>query len=282
MKKASKFTDQVVPPKYIAAVELLKPIGSPKKSIFQQSLTDLKNLLGQNSLKKLDGFDKNKKQNSSIFQVFRYPRLCLRLVLLSLHWVAVNTLYYGLSFGAQMFKQDTHIYVLSQGLAGAAGATVGLFLLNFVGRKPSAIGILIFAGLCYLSCVFVLQISHIFSYNSSVESALILVITFSAKLSLEFLFVLCYLWTSDLMPTVIRTSGLGLAPSAARITGISLPFIGYLAYFGQAAPLLSYTALAFTVVICSLFLPESKGKLLPTTLSDGNTFGTEEDTQNRG
>jgi len=200
----------------------------------------------------------------SILDIFGYSRLTIRLILLAMHWVCANTMYYGLSFGAEMFNQNVYIFVMTQGVAGIIGSFLGLFALNFVGRRTLSCATLVFAGICYVACVFI-PLS---------ESGIILLITSSAKVSLELFFLICYLWTSDLMPTVIRTSGMGVASSMARITGLALPFVGYLSKFGSSVPLLFYCTMAFTVSILTLFLPESKGKKLPNTLEEGNNFGT--------
>ena len=268
MKKSAKLENEAIPADTEKLMISLSKIGKQKEKFADRIVTDFKNVFCLNT-----NFQKDSKspenehgndKNYSILDIRNYPRLAARLVFLAMHWVCVNTLYYGLSFGAEMFHQNVYVFVLTQGFAGLIGGIFGLFLLNFAGRKTLAIANLKFAGACYLACVFI-PLSKKF---------IILVITFSAKISLEFFFVLCYLWTSDLMPTVIRTSGIGLASSMARITGMALPFVGNLAVFGSAAPLIFYSCLAFFVIICSVFLPESRGQKLPNTLEEGNDFGT--------
>merc|ERR1711894_232333 len=122
----------------------------------------------------------------SIFDIFGYSRLSVRLILLAMHWVCANTMYYGLSFGAEMFNQNVYIFVMTQGVAGIIGSFLGLFALNFVGRRTLSCATLVFAGICYVACVFI-PLS---------ESGIILLITSSAKVSLELFFLICYLWTS--------------------------------------------------------------------------------------
>ena len=294
LEKAYKLSGQALPEETRETFDELIPKGLRKLSFLRRNIKDAKLVVGipngretvdqkgvrearqnghyesnlNNNKREIDlkeeKLTENVEKTYSIIDIFGYHRLSFRLMILAMHWVCANTMYYGLSFGAEMFDQNVYIFVMTQGIAGVIGSVLGFFMLNFIGRKYISVSTLVFAGICYIACIFI-PLS---------ESTVILLITSSAKVSLELFFLICYLWTSDLMPTVIRTSGMGVASSLARVTGLALPFVGSLEKFGRSVPMLFYCTLAFTVAILSLFLPESKGQKLPNSLEEGNNFGT--------
>ena len=211
-------------------------------------------------------------KTESIFRIYKHPRLLFRLSFLAIQWTCANALYYGLSFGAEMFQQNVYIFVMTQGVACVVGNILGFFLMNSFGRKTIGAITLLFAGVCYYACGFI----------SLSNTGIILTISFAAKISLEIYFMICYIWTSDLMPTVIRTSAIGTASLTARILGLALPFVENLGKFNESYPFMFFGSLALVTVICSLFLPESKGEKLPGTMEEGNSFAVRNKTSPNG
>ena len=237
--------------------------GRRKENFLKSLLSDCRRLL--NIDRKIAECNNSKTQPSkseTIVSIFRYPRLLFRLIVLSIHWSCANTLYYGLAFGADILKQNVYLYVFTQGLGGFIGSVLGFFTFKIFGRKTVSILSVVVSSICVMLCIFI----------PLTETYIILAITSLAKVTLELFFLLCYLWTADLMPTVIRASGMGVASSVARITGLALPFVGYLSKFGEAAPLVFYTSFGFLTAVLSLMLPESRGLKLPDTLDEGNKF----------
>eukprot|EP00301_Raphidiophrys_heterophryoidea_P021266 c5743_g1_i1.p2 GENE.c5743_g1_i1~~c5743_g1_i1.p2 ORF type:complete len:144 (+),score=40.07 c5743_g1_i1:509-940(+) len=75
---------------------------------------------------------------------------------------------------------------------------------------------------------------------------------------------LIFVYTSEVYPTALRASGLGLAASIARVTGILSPILGaLLLQQSLQAPLIMYSCAFFVASIVSLMFPlETAGRVL--------------------
>ena len=115
-----------------------------------------------------------------------------------------------------------------------------------------------------------------------------------------------YVYSAELFPTPVRNVGVSTGSCSARIGGILAPFIGQLViqtcscyYFkvmpfifvtvyyvdicnnnilfqsdiSKFIPLIIFGALSLLAGLLSLFLPETKGSILPQTLKEGEEFG---------
>lgn len=77
-----------------------------------------------------------------------------------------------------------------------------------------------------------------------------------------------YLFTGELYPTVLRNVGVGASVMFSRIGSMISPLIISLEEVHTALPLLILSAAAFTETILILPLPETKGTILPETVTD--------------
>ncbi|XP_014663311.1 PREDICTED: organic cation transporter protein-like [Priapulus caudatus] len=84
---------------------------------------------------------------------------------------------------------------------------------------------------------------------------------------------ICYLYSGELYPTVVRNIGLGSNSTWARVSAILAPYVALLGMYRREYPLLIFGVLAISAGIAALFLPETKDQELPETLEDGENFG---------
>ena len=81
-------------------------------------------------------------------------------------------------------------------------------------------------------------------------------------------FTLVYLITGELYPTNLRSQAIGSCSTAARIFGISAPFISKLACVWKPLPMLVLGLPSICIAFLVYILPETKHINLPQTLSD--------------
>ena len=264
---AARLSGVTLPKETEQALIDLSEIGVRKESFLKTVVTDFRrvfNFAEKTDKTTAENSDTDSKKQYSVIDIFKHRVLSIRMILLALHWVCVNCLFYAILFGASMFKQNVHVYALFQGFGSFSGCVLGILLLNFFGRKTMVIFCLNFAGLVFFTCIFIptsWQFTTLF-------------LAFVGKVVLQLFFQLCYQWTADLMPTVVRTSALGFGSLMARITGLAIPYIGLLSEIWTPLPLIFYSSFAFLVVVATLFLPETRGKRLPNTIEEGNVFCT--------
>jgi hypothetical protein len=79
-----------------------------------------------------------------------------------------------------------------------------------------------------------------------------------------------WLYTNELYPTNLRTQAIGTCSMIARLFGLSAPFIGVLAKVWQPLPLLALGIPVCLAGILASFLPETKGRTLPQTLTQAD------------
>ena len=90
----------------------------------------------------------------------------------------------------------------------------------------------------------------------------------------KFVFQMVWLYTNELYPTNLRTQAIGTCSMLARAVGLSAPFIGTLAKYWQPLPLLLLGIPTCIAGIMAGFLPETRGKHLPQTMSQADRLFT--------
>uniref|UniRef100_A0A3B4G7G3 Solute carrier family 22 member 17 n=1 Tax=Pundamilia nyererei TaxID=303518 RepID=A0A3B4G7G3_9CICH len=83
---------------------------------------------------------------------------------------------------------------------------------------------------------------------------------------------LCILFTAEVMPTIIRGSGVGAVLALGCVGRLSSPLMDLRNHYGYFLHHVVYSSLALLAVLSILLLPESKRKPLPQTLADGEQY----------
>ena len=132
------------------------------------------------------------------------------------------------------------------------------FCATRFGRK---IPLILFFTLCSLS-IATIPLTRVSYPLVSVSSAL------SAKLFISAAQALSWIYTSETYPTVIRSTGVGLTVSIARLGGVWAPQISLLAQsVWPPLPYIIFSISSLIAAVCAGFLPETRAKLtLPETL----------------
>ncbi|XP_036362041.1 organic cation transporter protein-like isoform X3 [Octopus sinensis] len=184
---------------------------------------------------------------------------------------AVNTVYYGLVFGSATLAGNLFVSTSLMAAVELAAYVVLIFLLKKWGRKPLYSSSIILAGFACFASGFV----KIWAADIVWLSTLLLLVgKFAASAS----FAIIYNYTTELFPTVIRNTILGLSSCFGRIGSMAAPYI-FLAgaqmksKFGVGLPGIFFGILSIIAGLLSLFLPETKGCSLPDTFEEGENIG---------
>uniref|UniRef100_H3CTM3 Solute carrier family 22 member 17 n=1 Tax=Tetraodon nigroviridis TaxID=99883 RepID=H3CTM3_TETNG len=81
---------------------------------------------------------------------------------------------------------------------------------------------------------------------------------------------LSILFTAEIMPTIIRGSGVGVVVALGCLGRLSSPIMDLKNHYGYFLHHVVYSCLALLAVLSILLLPESKRKPLPQSLADGS------------
>ena len=238
--------------------------SKPNQNFLKNINSDLKSVCCPCSLNEESRKDINTTSESeSLMRVYRYPRLLFRIGMSIIYWVSTYLMYFGVLFGAQLFGQQIHLFTILQGVGAVAGAVLGFLVINRAGRKIVSLMSFVCLSLCFLLCII---------FPSSLR-IIILPSTLFARVCLEIVGFLAFLWPAEMMPTTIRTSVLGLFSFVSRVTSMLVPFIETLDVYWESLPLLILAVISVGTIIPVLFLPETRNEKLPESLKEGNEFG---------
>ncbi|CAN7941472.1 unnamed protein product, partial [Ixodes hexagonus] len=175
-------------------------------------------------------------------------------------WLVNGITYYALTMAASSLGGDLYLSTALSGLIEVPGYLLSAWLLSTMGRKLSLCGTMVLGS---AACIAIQFATHL-AYGVTVENVLSLV----AKMCISMSFAIIYLYSAELMPTIVRNVGMGLASVAARIGGIISPFVSLL---DNVMPGFQFTVLGVVMLVSglsALLLPETMGKPLPETIHD--------------
>ena len=182
---------------------------------------------------------------------------------LSFCWFTVSICYYALQFNAGGLGDDEYTVMKYMGLLDIPIRFLILFVANTWGRRKAC---LMFFSICTSSLVFCL-IPWIYTIEIgalTLKSIMVLVGHGSGAA----IFSLMYSYTSEVLPTLARSTGVSMCSAIARIASLLSPFVILL---NQVSPSLIFLLAAMcTLMSMNLVrqLPETLNKPLPANIDD--------------
>jgi len=192
------------------------------------------------------------------FKDIFHPSIRYISLIWMLCWPIVTLGYYGITFSMAGLNDDLYISFILSSLVEIPSYIVAVLLMDLWGRKPLfSISLLASGGSC-IACGFL------------DKSVLRTVLAMCGKLFASGSFAIMYMYTAELYPTVIRSSGIGLCSLIARIGGIAAPqiAINLPKVAGIASPYYVMGGASVVGGLLSLYLPETLGSKLPETMHD--------------
>ncbi|CAB3399456.1 unnamed protein product [Caenorhabditis bovis] len=210
-------------------------------------------------------------EKPSYFHLFRSKELTFRNIVLFIIWTATALVYYGIvialsdqsSPGRRVFDGN---FFLNNAIAGAIELPTLLlcvFLLK-MGRKRSQMLVLFGSGILLLTSVLMVY---------SERTMMSLVFMLLAKACIQGSFNILYIFTSELNPTVVRNSAVGISSMIARMGAGAA---GYIAILSDVTlplvPMIIFSIFSLIAGALVVFLPETQGLPLPETIWDAVTI----------
>ncbi|XP_072887466.1 solute carrier family 22 member 6-A-like [Hemitrygon akajei] len=173
-------------------------------------------------------------------------------------WFSTSFSYYGLALDLQGFGVDIYLIQIIFGVIDIPAKLVGVCTMSYVGRRFTQGASLILAGLVILINIFV------------PEDLQAVRVTLAAigKGSLGASFACCYLYVSEMYPTVIRQTGVGFANTMARVGAIVAPMVRLSGDYLPFIPMIIYGGMAILSGASAFGLPETLNTQLPDTVED--------------
>eukprot|EP00069_Balaena_mysticetus_P010325 bmy_20654T0 len=189
------------------------------------------------------------KAKHSIADLFRTPILRRVTFCLSLACLAM---------GVEEFGVNLYVLQLIFGGVDVPAKFITMVSISYLGRHTTEAVALLLAGGCILSLIFV----------PSDLLTLRTVLAVFGKGCLSSSFSCLFLYTSELYPTVIRQTGMGINNLWTRVGSMTAPLVKITAELKPFIPNVIFGTIALLGGSAALFLPETLNRPLPETVED--------------
>ncbi|XP_005104628.1 organic cation transporter protein-like [Aplysia californica] len=209
--------------------------------------------------------------SSNVRRIFKSRVMVMRLLILCLNWAVCSMVYYGLTLNVgAIIEGDLFMNFLIVTCMELAAYILCIVALDWAGRKLLYCSCLLLSGCACLATAVPFLIGTDVVWVNVVLSNV-------GKFGVTVCFAVVYVFTVEVLPTVVRNSGLGGCSFMGRIGSIISPFIANFNFIiggklGKVLPLLIFGGSAVIAGFLSLLLPETKGKRLPGTIEEAETF----------
>lgn len=200
--------------------------------------------------------------SATTIDLFKTPNLRNKTLNACWCFFSNSLVYYGLSLSAGKLEGNPYLISALLGLVEFPSYAAVIYFLDIVGRRPLISGMMLIGGPACVIAVFL-------PAGSLVSTVVVMI----GKLFIAGSFAIIYNYAAELFPTVVRNSALGLGAMCARLSGALTPLITLLDSFDPKIPAIVFGIISILSGLLCLILPETMGKPMPQTLSDGENFG---------
>ncbi|KTG41659.1 hypothetical protein cypCar_00005113 [Cyprinus carpio] len=223
-----------------------------------------------NDNKQEDGRAMQVEKRLSILDMFGSLKMAGRSATCWAIWFIGSLGYYVFSLGSVNLGGNQYINLFLAGAVEVPSYLVGCIAMDRVGRKKTCAPALLLGGVACMLIIVVPQDIEI----------LAIVLSMTGKFAIAIAFGLIYLYTCELYPTIIRSLAVGSGSMMCRVGSVVAPFCVYLADVWIYLPQLIVGILAFIIGILTMFLPETLGQPLTSTLEEAEALGSKPNMKN--
>ncbi|XP_049872504.1 organic cation transporter-like protein [Pectinophora gossypiella] len=205
--------------------------------------------------------EKHQLKKGNILDLFRTPNLRKNIIAMSFNWLTCSYCFYGVSQYVGQLSGNVFVNVAASASVTLLGTLLAIPLLKVMGRKYIVI---VFNFICAL-CLLILSVIP--------EGAGSVVCASIGVVASFIVFVVVYLYCTELFPTVVRNAALGCSSMMARVGSMIAPFVVELRGQARWMPPVVFAILPLIAGCVTFLLPETKGCELMTTIEEGEQFG---------
>ncbi|XP_037673576.1 solute carrier family 22 member 1 [Choloepus didactylus] len=207
--------------------------------------------------------DVTEKLSPSFVDLFRTPRLRRNTLILMYLWFTSSVLYQGLIMHVGATGENLYLDFLYSALVEFPASFLILLTIDRIGRLyPLAVANMVAGAACF----FMIFISHDLHWLNILVACI-------GRMGITVVFEMVCLVSAELYPTFIRNLGVMVSSSLCDVGGIITPFIVFrLMDVWQGLPLVLFAVFGLVAGGMTLFLPETKGIVLPETIEDAENL----------
>lgn len=199
-------------------------------------------------------------------ELFKTPFLRMKTLIVYYLWFATSLIYYGLTLNSNDFGASLFAYFsIGKAMEFPTIILVTILLLN-TGRRMT---LLILYSVCGLSLLLTMAIPT----GYFVHEWPIVALNIAGRGCSIGTLAVCYVYSAEIFPTVIRNVGIGSSSVWARIGPMIAPYIADLAGIEPRLPIVVFGVVALIAAFLVTFLPETAHHKLPDTIAEGEDLG---------
>lgn len=239
------------------AVKILESVAKVNKRPTEAIRTDIENYQA--------ALQKSQLKKGNIVDLFRTPNIRKNILAMAFNWLTCSYCFYGVSQYVGQLSGNAFINVAASASVTLLGSLCSIPLMKVMGRKTIVI---IFNFICAF-CLLILAVLP--------EGPGTVVCASVGVVSSFVVFVVVYLYCTELFPTVVRNAALGFSSMMARVGSMIAPFVIASSSLGTWVPPVLFAVLPLIAGFVAFLLPETKGCELMVTIEEGEQFGKKTD-----
>ncbi|XP_037132657.1 solute carrier family 22 member 21-like [Syngnathus acus] len=173
-------------------------------------------------------------------------------------WFVSSMVFFGLALSTGNLKENIYLNNFISAATEAAAYIFTWLLISRVSRPTLIFASLMFTGMTLLVVRLVPEDMH----------AIIQVLVFSGRFGSSIAYGSEYLFFSELYPTVVRNTGLGVVATAGRIGTIICPYVIYIGGTNKILPFIIFGSSSVIAALLSLLLPDTRNSKLPDLINE--------------
>lgn len=196
------------------------------------------------------------KATASAWDLVRVPTIRWYMVSLLYNWFVHGLVFYGISLGTSALGVNVYIAFCLTGSVEIPSIAGSIVLMRNFGRRRTMIFLLLTAG---MAC---------FATIPAPPGPWKAAIAIFGKFAISMSFLSIYVFSGEVLPTPLRSFGVGSCSVAARVGGIVAPLLLFFGTHIASLPMIMFASSSVIGALLILILPETSGKALPDTSED--------------
>ncbi|XP_033507203.1 organic cation/carnitine transporter 2-like [Epinephelus lanceolatus] len=193
----------------------------------------------------------------SFLDLIRTPNMRNITILSVIIWMSTSMVFYGLSLNTSNLNGNAYLNCFISAAIDILTYIATWVLVNHVSRPTLLFSMLTFCGIMLLVIMLLPEDMQV----------MLQVLALVGKIGVSAAYCLIYVFFTELIPTVVRNMGLGVASTAARIGSIICPYVIYMGEYSKILPYIVFGAVSIMAATVSMLLPDTRNSKLPDLTS---------------
>lgn len=207
---------------------------------------------------------KNNQKTANVLDLLKSSNLRKKTIIICFCWFVNAFVFYGLSLNTNDIGGDPFLSFFISGAVEFPAYFITIFIVKYQGRRLPLMSAMVLGG---LACILTIAIP---------DNLLWLRVTLAmlGKFCITSSYIIVYIFSAEIFPTVVRNVGVGTSSTFARIGSAIAPFVkelGKATHFGVSLAL--FGGLSIASGLLALYLPETNNIVLLDTIEQGEQFG---------